>query len=337
MKNLILFIVLAVFLTGCATATPEPTTVPAQPTATQVFPTAAASATNVLPTATDQPTAISATNTPNARQQEQEAILPLVEPCNFAAQDIPYSPNKTWAVVACLGDNQEDGITTKIVRRGGEKTWSLSFSELYLQPYRTDDTSISTLLENSFIPVRWTKNEDFVYLAVKTSNEETPYKGYDGLFRLDLSTGNLRTVLKPAIYPLATTYDFKFSPNGNKLAYINQSVGPITIVMVDTGSGEESRITLDARFTQAGGLTWSQDEKRLVVAALDEGANGGNAVILYDLETMENTYLVQQAEKVYQPLDWNDPTQIYVKVVSEGWVYLDPTSGDVSPAPSPAP
>lgn len=337
MKNLILFIVLAIFLAGCATATPEPTTVPVQPTATQVIPTAAASATAILPTATDQPTAIPATNTPNARQQEQEVILPLVEPCNFADQDISYSPNKTWASVACLGDNSEDGITTKIIQRGGEKLWSLSFNELYLQTYRSDDPAVAALLKYSFVPVRWTKNEDFVYLAVKTSAEETPYQSYDGLFRIDLSSGNVRTVLKPAIYPLATTYDFKFSPNGNKLAYINQSVGPITIVMIDTGSGEESRITLDARFTKAGGLVWSQDEKQLVVAALDEGANGGNAVILYNLETMENTYLIQQAEKIYQPLDWNDPTQIYVKAVSEGWVYLDPVSRDVSPAPSPVP
>lgn len=337
MKNLILFIVLAVFLAGCATATPEPATVPVQPTATQVVPTAAASATAVLPTATGQPTAIPATSTPNARQQEQEVILPLVEPCNFADQDVSYSPNKTWAVVACLGDNPEDGITTKIVRRGGEKLWSLSFNELYLQPYRAGDSSMSALLENSFTPVRWTKNEDFVYLAIKTSHEETPYKSYDGLLRIDLSTGNIRTVLKPAVYPLATTYDFKFSPNGNKLAYINQSVGPITLVMIDTGSGEESRITLDARFTRAGGLVWSQDEKQLVVVALDEGVNGGNAVILYDLETMENTYLVQQAEKIYQPLSWNDRTLIYAKVVSEGWVYLDLVAGEISPAPSPVP
>lgn len=335
MKNLTLLIVLAVFLAGCATSTPVPAAVPAQPTKTQVPPTVEPSATVVLPTATTQPTTIPATSTPDARQQEQEAILPLVEPCNFADQDISYSPNKTWAVVACVGENPDDGITTKIVRRGGDTLWSLSFSDLYLQPYRSGDSAMSTLLKASFIPVRWTKNEDFVYLAVKTVDEETPYKSYDGLFRIDLASGNIRTVLKPSIAPLATTYDFKFSPNGNKLAYINQSVGPMAIVIIDTGTGEESRITLDARFTQAGGLVWSQDEKRLVVSAFDKGENGGSSVILYDLETMENTYLVQQSEKIYQPLSWTEATLIYAKSIPGEWVYFNLTSREVQPAPAP--
>ena len=335
MKNLTLLIVLAVFLAGCATSTPSPATVPAQPTKTQVPPTVEASATLALPTATTEPTAIPATSTPNARQQEQEAILPLVEPCSFAEQDISYSPNKTWAVVACIGDNPEDGITTKIVRRGGDMLWSLSFNELYLQPYRSGDPAMGTLLKASFIPVRWTKNEDFVYLAVKTVDEETPYKSYDGLFRIDLATGNIRTVLKPSIAPLATTYDFKFSPNGNKLAYINQSVGPMAIVIIDTGTGEESRITLDARFTQAGGLVWSQNEKQLVVSAFDKGANGGSSVILYDLETMESAFLVQQSEKIYQPLSWTEATLIYAKSIPGEWVYFNLTSREVQPAPAP--
>lgn len=333
MKNLTLLI--AVFLAGCATSTPAPATVPAQPTKTQVPPTVEPSATVVLPTATTQPTTIPATSTPDARQQEQEAILPLVEPCNFADEDISYSPNKTWAVVACLGDNPDDGITTKIVRRGGDALWSLSFGDLYLQPYRTGDPTMSNLLQKSFIPVRWTKNEDFVYLAVKTVDEETPYKSYDGLFRIDLTSGNIRTVLKPSIAPLATTYDFKFSPNGNKLAYINQSVGPIAIVIIDTGTGEESRITLDARFTQAGGLVWSQNEKQLVVSAFDKGENGGSSVILYDLETMESTYLIQQSEKIYQPLSWTEATLIYAKSISGEWVYFNLASGEVQPAPAP--
>ncbi len=142
-----------------------------------------------------------------------------------------------------------------------------------------------------------------------------------------------------AIAPLSTTYAFKFSPYGNKLAYINQSVQPVTITIIDTSTGEENKITLDARFTQGGSLLWSQDEKQLVVSALDEGQNGGNSVILYDLETMKNEYIIQQSATTYLPLEWVDATTIYAESYPGSWVYINLANQEVrtAPAPTPAP
>jgi dipeptidyl aminopeptidase/acylaminoacyl peptidase len=337
MKTLRLLIVLAFFLAGCATPTPAATL--QEPTVTEPAPVVVATATEQPQTATVLPTSIPATSTPDARQQEQASILPLVTPCNFADQAISYSPNKTWIVVTCLGDRSADGTTTKLVRMDGSQKWNLSFDETYLKPYRAGDANLSALLQKAFIPVRWTKNEDFVYLAVQTTSNDKSYKGYDGLFRLDLSTGKSRPVLKPAIAPLSTTYAFKFSPGGNKLAYINQSVQPVAIVIIDTGTGVENKITLDNRFSQGGSLLWSPDEKRLMVSVFDPGKNGGNSVILYDLETMKNESILQQSTKTYLPLEWVDANTIYAESYPGNWVYIDLMSKDVrsAPAPTPAP
>jgi hypothetical protein len=219
----------------------------------------------------------------------------------------------------------------------GSKQWSLSFYETYLKPYRTGDVNLSSMLQKTFIPVRWIKNEDFVYLAARTSGQDIAYKGSDGLFRLDLSTGKSRPVLKPAIAPLIATYDFKFSPSGTKLAYINQAVQPITIVIVDTGNGQENRITLDNKFSQGGSLLWSKDEQKLIVSVMDENKNGGNAVILYDLETMENDYITQQSASIYLPIEWIDTNTIYAENYPEKWVYMDLSTLTTNPAPSPTP
>jgi hypothetical protein len=335
MKTLRLFIALAFLLAGCATPTPTVTLV--EPTVAIPGPVEFATTTIQPIIASDLPTTIPVTSTPDARQQEQASILSLVTPCNFTDQAISYSPNKTWVVVSCLGDQPGNGTTTKLVRMDGSQHWSLSFNEAYLKPYRTDDTNLSALLQKAFIPVRWTKNEDFVYLAVQTNDSDVVYKGYDGLFRLDLSTGKSRPVLKPATAPLSTTYSFKFSPNGNKLAYINQAVQPVVITIIDIGTGSENKITLDNKFSQGGNLIWSANEQKLIVSVLDSGKNGGNSVILYDLETMKNEYVIQQSASTYLPLEWVDTNTIYAESYPGSWVYIDLGSGATTAAPAPTP
>jgi dipeptidyl aminopeptidase/acylaminoacyl peptidase len=336
MKTFRLLLALAFLLAGCATPTPDATITESK--ATQPAPAIAATAMQQPPTATEAiPTSIPATSTPDAGQQEQASILPLVAPCNFADQAISYSPNKTWVMVNCQGDQPENGTTTKFARMDGSQSWSLSFNEVYLKPYRANDLNLNALLPKAFIPVRWTKNEDFVYLAVQTNATGNPYAGYDGLFRLDLSTGKSRPVLKPATAPLSTTYAFKFSPNGNKLAYINQAVKPVAITIIDTGNGGENKITLDNKFSQGGNLVWSANEQKLIVSALDSGKNGGNSVILYDLETMKNEYVLQQSTTTYLPLEWIDTNTIYAESYPGSWVYIDLGTGATSAAPAPTP
>jgi hypothetical protein len=351
MKTIRLFtlLVLATLTTAlfAACATSAPTLAPTSASTLAVIasatnaPVVVASATQPQPSAvpTRKPTAThsAATATPGAAVKEQAAILRLVAPCNFANQPISYSPSKSWVVVTCLGEKPEDGTITKIARMDGSKSWSLSFNELYIKPYRPVDSNMADLLQKAFIPLRWTKNEDFVYLAIQTSTEKTPFRGYDGLYRVDLSSGKSRATLKPAAAPVSVVYDFMFSPDGTRLAAINSAVKPVSIVITNTGTGDESKITLDARFTKGGGLLWSEDGKKLVVSVLDEGRNGGNSVIVYDLESMQNTYLVQGSATIYQPVGWLGTNLIYAESDPQGWAYIDLLSGIVTGAPAPTP
>ena len=341
MKIQHLFILFVLFVLVIAACAPQPTTPPVQieeltSTPESAIPASVDTPENI-PTDTPEPTAIPATNTPDAKQQAQAALLPLVAPCNFADQPVSYSSNKTWVMVACLGDKPEDGITTKFVKMDSSQKWAISFKDEYITAYKPDDPNMSSLLQKSFIPVGWTKDEKFAYLAVQTSSDDSPYKGYDALFRVDLSTGKLRPTLKPAIGPLATSYAFKFSPGGTMLAYFNQLIQPLTIIILNTGTGDETKFTLDAKFTQGGSFLWSPDEKQLIVSVLDKGANGGNSVIVFDLETKKNDYLVQQSATIYLPVAWVDATTIYAESYPGNWVYLNTQTKEVTPAPAPTP
>lgn len=341
MKTIRLLIVIAFLLTACATKTPVPTAVVEQPTIEQPTETPLPVPTETAlpaPTATAQPTAIPATSTPDATQQAQANILPLVAPCKFAANSaISYSPKNLWVVVSCQGNKPEDGIITKFTRRNASKQWNISFNDSYIKVYRPNDANVNDLLKKTFIPVHWTMNEDFVYLAVQTSTEKAPYAGYDGLLRLDLSTGKTSAIIKPATAPIVAKYAFKFSLSGTKLAYINQSARPLSIVIDDATTGEENRITLDARFGQAGNLLWSPDEKQLLVSAIDTNANGGNSVILYDLAANKNTYIIQQSATIYLPVEWLDGNIIYAESYPDKWVTIDLAAKAITDASAPTP
>lgn len=330
MKTLRFLIVFTFLFAGCTTTTPAPTAVIAEPSAT-IAPLSTATEAVALPTATTQPTDIAATSTLDATREAQASILQLVSPCKFPNPAFSYSPNKTWAVVTCTMADQ-GAPTSNFARVDGSQYWSISFRDVYITPYRAGDVNMSKLRQQSFIPVHWTKNEDFVYLAVPTVDEKAPYKGYDGLFRLDLSTGKTSPVLRPATAPLSVSYDFKFSPGGTKLAHMNQSLQSVTIVIVDTGTGEENRITLDGRFTQGGGLLWSPDEKQLIVSAFDANANGGHALIVYDFETKKNEYIIQQSANTYVPLEWLDANTIYAESYPGKWVNIDLVTKEVTEA-----
>ena len=336
MKKL-LFVVLFLFLTGCSTL-PSQTPVPSQSsTQTQpAAPIAKPTATVLPPIAppTSQPpaaTTIPTTSTPDALQKEQAAILPIVSPCDFSDQPISYSPTRTWVLATCLGDDPAGGAITRLARMDGSQQWSLSLAETFIQPYNREGAD----LQKSFFPVWWTKNEDFVYLAVQTPGENTPYPGADGLFLLNLATGKSRPILNPAIAPETSSYALKFSPGGIRLAYIDQTVTPLTIVFYETRSAEETRVPLNEKFNQGGSLLWSSDGKQLFVSLSAADQEGDSSLFVYDLETQETNLVIQQSAGTYLPVDWLDGTTIYAQNYPQGWVYLDLTTKIVRPAPAP--
>jgi|GEM_PF-5664909 len=327
--TLILFVML---LTGCAprmlsaSETPIPTEAPI---ATSTLPS------TLTPSPTPEPT-VHPTSTPDAIQRGLENLLPLIAPCNLAGRYPSQWPREGWIMVTCKAETPEDGMITKLGDQETGQRLAISFKDEFISLYRPNDPNVSLLLQESFIPIPWTADKQFAYLAVQTSSEETAYNGYDALFRLDVSSGEMYPTLSPAV-GAATSYAFKFSPGGTMLAYINQKVQPLTVVLVDIVTGAENKFTLDAKFTQGGALIWSPDEKQLVVSALDDGANGGNSVIVFDLEKMENEYLVQQSTEIYLPIEWIEGTKIYAESYPDRWVYIDVITKEIVLALPPTP
>ncbi len=274
---------LLVFLicVGCV-ATPTAKTV--EPTATWLPP---AAQTTLVPMQTATLTVVpKATPTPNVEFSQcyismtnQRMVFP--------------SPSDKRQVVACQSKDLEEGWILLFLSRDDPQKWMrISVKDTFITPYRSADPKKSELLQNTmFRPIHWVPNDEFVYFVPDSLNfindNSGLYKGFDGLFRLNLSTGKISTTLKPAIAPLVTTYSFAFSPDESKLVYMNQSILPLTIVLFDIPTGTEKRITLDRKYTDGGNLLWmwpQKQPKRFRVGVTIEHAEIPNFTLVYDTE-----------------------------------------------------
>ena len=343
--TLFVLALMSFLLVGCAASSRTSslivsTTAIAESTETSIPPS---TATAIKITATSMPKATK----PTLKNTLIDATLTPMKRCGCkpctctAAYPNAYSPSKNWLVVTAHSTDREDGLTSKFVYKDGKKKWDISFKDFYIEPYRANDMNMTKLLEQAFIPVHWTKHEDYVYLAVPLAQDMPPYyASSSALFRLDLASGKLRPVLAPATAPGKSSYAFSFSA-GTKLAYINTQVHTVKIVVDDTISGDEQTITLDARFTEGGSMAWSNnDEKQLALSAFDANTTGGGySLIVYNLETNKNEYIIQQSDEAYLPISWIDDQTLYVLKGDNQWLYINTTTKAISEAPAlvPAP
>ncbi len=348
LRLMTLFVFLLV--SGCAQA-PSGTvthTAVALPTATAIstststaMPTPSATGTATpppLPTETVPPASLSALQTQTVLTGDIDYAQPKLKSCYEPNEVFAFSPSKMWQIAGCMSTNPNDGVITQIALMDGSQVWRVSHKDVYIEPYHLDSADRQKYLNKIFLPVRWTKNEDFVYLQSWPSLRY-PYWGSYGLFRLDLNTGKITSTLRPSFEPETAVYTFEFSPSLTKLAYINQSAFPLMLVIQNQVSGEESKIKLDARFMQAGNMVWSADGEQLIVGAVyeDKDKHLRSSIMFYNLETFEYQYLIQDADVIYWPLYWIDASTLAAQDSLGRSVHIDVTSKQISIIPNSTP
>lgn len=186
--------------------------------------------------------------------------------CDYEITDTALSPKGNWLAISCgVSKNQ----ILEIVNIEG-KQWILQFED-YL-PDNEKNLGVSGFLTPDF----WTNDDAFLFFS--------PYISFDGsggicnfflnrvegLYRLDVNTGIVSTVLPVLREP----YDFAFSPNGTMLAYFSFSERYLSILDLNTGA----IILLDVGNVDFGDLTWSPDGSMLAYATC-QAAQDGNSVV----------------------------------------------------------
>jgi len=225
--------------------TPQTISTISQYTAT---PEAAVTSTVFTPTSTSTPESF---ETPDAFQF---AAAKFSSQCKQISEaDSLISPSGNWLATNCEG--------LEIVSMDGKRI-------VVSLPIQNDRSTIDEgeMDFPKYVPIHWSNNENYLYFSYiiwggpcggvgGTCSTMLKGHGYNGLYRYNLNTGEISTILNNGIR------NFAFSPNGKTLAYISNKKNTI---LLDLVTGKNSTIFSDG-FGSVD-LTWSPDGNLLAFA-----------------------------------------------------------------------
>jgi Tol biopolymer transport system component len=156
-----------------------------------------------------------------------------------------------------------DSKSIPFVASADGKTWNISYEKF--------DGNLVFYGDNHVL--LWTPDDHFLYVA-----PYVPPVSYGGrqfyaaldVWRLDLTSGFVKSLFIRGQMPYESYfYDLSVSPDGKRLAYVNQWQIPLMLDLLSLSNGQQTELkiadtNLDQRkFGTAGELVWSQDGQRL--------------------------------------------------------------------------
>jgi WD40 repeat protein len=234
-------------LAACAIQkeTPQTISTVSQFTAT---PEAAATSTVVSPTSTSTPESF------ETLDAFQIAAAKFSSQCEQISEGFStISPSGNWLATNCEG--------LEIINLNGKRI-TVNF------PVQVDwlPTDEEELIYPEYMPIHWSENENYLYFSYILwdgpcggDSGDCSYMlrstNYNGLKRINLTTGEISTILNSSIR------DFVFSPDGRKLAYISDTKN---IIILDLITGKN--ITIFSDGYGSTDLVWSPDSVGIAFA-----------------------------------------------------------------------
>lgn len=261
-----------------------------------------------VPTETPMPTATEKFY-PTLSPEEQAEIYAyetmIAQYPNICKNPHPYpkfSPNNLWLEEFCV-PRLEDKVALILSNKETQGLWKIFYSD-YI-PY-TD-----IVPDGELAVAHWSKDGKYAYFNSYSngSGGECFVLGNDGgwgLFRLDLQTGDITTIL-PVIDP-SVWYMFSFSPTDKRLVY-RESKMDFTILDITTG--DTIKINPNKDFDDAGGFKWSEDGLRFLYSTATYTNDSTTfsvryALHLVDAKTGIEKTILDSPRDCFQVVEWFD-------------------------------
>jgi len=242
--------------------------------------------------------------------------------------DDAKSPNGSWRINLCT-DPQTGSSYTKFIQVSGFTTWEVPFYETFGKT-RKSSSNPEGYKDGQMVVAHWSSDGRFAYLYPFVCCMDGPvlFNGVYALYRLDLSTGESKTIFSSGGH-------FKFSPDDKYLAY--RTIPP-AVHLLDLASGDDASFSLDKKYATVGFFSWAPDGRKLVfVAPLQHWEDGwpdyagnpnGYSLLLLNKETMKVSALIDNDLRRFVPevtddkSAWIGNDKIYLAGREEGKTYI---------------
>lgn len=232
------------------------------------------------------------------------------------------SPNNNWTVsIYSPIDQSAPQFTTNIIEVDGDFEWTLNYHTSKFEE------------EAYYSPFYWTNDGQYLYLAITRAMDGCGkalefYKG-SGLYKLDLSTGELREIVPEM--PLAS-YNFSISPSEKMVAVAEGSVSPISVHIKDVFGTNEKSITLDKKYQGVGNFFWFPNEEVILLVAKEDICENelGYTLISLNLSTSETEIIYDNLDKNLTAVEWESSNILRMSDQEGNQWLLDLTSNQLT-------
>lgn len=220
----------------------------------------------------------------------------LAAVCTSSPIDSELSPDRSWQAISCLWFDDPSRYRLLILRRGTSSPIAVFDSHMFGH----DGASV--------YPEHWSTDGTYLYVGgYAYGHAYVPPHDTLALFRLDLNSGAVATILPPApsIY-----YEVAFSPDDSLLAYAEFGLATPTLGILGVPS-KSSTVSLDPLSTRAGSIAWWRDSTRLaIVLYRDDITSQGELlsttswISVFDLKEAHLTLALQPIDQTLWIESW---------------------------------
>jgi hypothetical protein len=175
---------------------------------------------------------------------------------------------------------------------------------------------------------QWSPDERYVYFysTAYASPIGTPFDME--LHRLEASTGRVEPI------PLPGSGRISISPDASKVVYSGD--GTLHLVDLETFETESAAFDLHSIYWHISKIAWAPESDMLLFSVLQDAANWDvtetSAVFFAELQPLRLTKLLDYDERWLTVHSWIDQYPVLKSEREEGWYYVDPSTGRLTPA-----
>ena len=250
-----------------------------------------------------------------AQSAEQTLVAQYPRVCKDLYAPREFSPNGLWMVESCYNENDQNFILT-LSNKESQVLWKLIYKD-YIQHGEV-------LPDGGLAIVNWSNDGRYAYFNsyISGSGGECFVSGNvlnygKGLFRLDLQTGGITTIL-----PLRENfvgYDFSFSPTGRRLVYDSYSLGAN---ILDIKTGKLVKIIPVSEISGGGSYLWSSNGLEFVYSTILHNEIGElitYSVRLVDAQSGSEHILLESSKNCYASRVWREDSILIIESYDENY------------------